>query len=720
MLDQPDNRVTSERLLAVQRALDTRRIETEVDILLDSIVAALASEGPMPETVLVDRVCEMWPGAGLQAARVVRAAKAGLAGRLLAEQRTLDGEPGYALLASAEPHADLRRHVDSTLERTRAGVKSRFQIELGRELSDTEAVQLTTALVDVLAAGIRQAFDIFSGAVRELTPTALIPERWDREAITDELNLLGLEEPTRDVMSALVLSALDPSSQFGSDIVSQIATGYILHAFLARRDQEQDIQAAGVMAGTRILIDTPLLLTLTGRSANARSLTGLIVECKKAHLQVVIPEHCMQEMNQLLLALEQNGPVDTIRRALADGADPYILAQTVEHTALQAWLSHERDGRPVAWDQYRQRAANLGDHLVELGCNIMRLPDTDEAKRLHRRMCRSMEAVLRERPRAGQEGRANPDAVRADGATLALAHTPRHPESTRFWPQSWVLTPDRRMSDAYEREEPQDRFAVTIQPPQLAALLATFVTPAAAPQLAKGAATMLSHDTFLEIASRYPAAVAGKLAKALREEDGPSEVDVRLAQQTTLEELFEGDLPGPDELPDHVVAAVVDRRARRREMLASQEANQARQERDEAVRKRDQERMLREAAEESAAADAKREERRHSEREKRLRREVEVKEQEKRQLEGRAIAAARHARTNRIRGLVSSVSLLVLAAAGALSVFTDLLALAIGTALAAAVIFYQGWQGATEDRFPWGHFLAGFGFELIGIIDLLR
>lgn len=345
------DRVTAERLLAVQRALDPSRVTEEVDILLDSVVVALSNEGALAEDALVAHVCAMWPGAKLQRDRVLRAIRAGVQARLLVEQPTLSDAPGYALLADASPRSDLRDRVEATLESAAQGVRARFHAELARDLEPEEASRLTTALVDALAAGIREAFSIFEGDVHQITKDTLLPSSWDKAAITRALDSYDFDEATREVMDALALSALDPGSNFGSDIVSQIATGYILHAFIARRDQAGAIEQVGVLAGVNVLLDTPVLLELTGKTTNAESLVATIRAAKKANLTVIVPQHCLEELSKLLSALEQGGAVETIKRGLAEGTDPYYLAQTVDHTALQAWLSHSEEGKVVSWDQ---------------------------------------------------------------------------------------------------------------------------------------------------------------------------------------------------------------------------------------------------------------------------------------------------------------------------------------------------------------------------------
>lgn len=350
----------------------------------------------------------------------------------------------------------------------------------------------------------------------------------------------------------------------------------------------------------------------------------------------------------------------------------------------------------------------------------MHLPDTGEARRLHDSMKSHMNWVLTERPRSGQDaGGPNRDAVDVDAATLAMSAQLRgRAAADRFWPRCWVLTPDRRMSDAYARYATDDEFSITMQPAQLAALLATFVTPAAAGQLATAAAKMLSHDTLLQVASRYPAEVAAKVAAALRSDGASSEVDLRLMQQTSIDELLDGIEPSPDHLPDHVAAQVIERQARRRQLIAANEVARARAS-EKAARQRQEATQVSWDAEKEATRRAAEEERqRQSSERQQLEEQLQAERLARSQQEERASAEADRARTYKRRGALAVASTVLVAVAVGLYVLAGLAGFAVGTGLTAIALFLFGWSWAEELEVPWNKFARTMLFELIGVFDL--
>lgn len=713
--------ITTERLLAVQRALSEERVADEVDILLDSIVVALLSDGVLAEEALVRRVCEMWPGAGLQVERVTRAAEAGLRAKVLTRQDTLDGAPGYGLVAGAETNAVAASRVDEILDRTREAVRSRFEIELGRDLVREEAENLTGALIEALAAGIREAFAVFAGGVRSLASDNVIPEQWNEDAIRSVLDGYPFDQATREVLGALALSALDPASRFGSDIVTQIATGYVLHAFVARRDQASAIEQVGTVGGIRVFIDTPYLLEITGNTPVGSSLWGLVSAAQRAGVSVVAPEHYLAELERLLDGV-QNGPsVETVRRALAEGSDPYVLAQSLDEGPLRVWLSHINDTQKLSWDQYRAQVRELPKVLRSRGVTVSKAPDTAQFIRLRNRLMDVWDEVLRETPRRGQgDDGPSRDAVRDDAATLAMLADARSvPQEGALWPRAWVLTPDRRMTDAYARHAPHAAFPATVSPTQIATLLATFVRPSDPRQLAQAAATVVGHDTMLKISSRYPTAVAVRIAQTLRPDGPASEVDLRLAQQTSIVELLEAERSSPDQLPDQVGASISDRRARRREELSAQERDHARRERDDAVLGQEKAEAERQASSLAAQRAADEEAKRRDERERKLEAEARAASRQRDEERARAVAADARAATYRRRGVVVAVCLILAAVAGALSWLTDLHALASGTALTSVLLLFFGWDWAAKPDVPWSRFGRTFLPELLGILDFI-
>lgn len=716
-MSEASQRITVERLLAVQRALGPERLQTEVDILLESIVVALRN-GPLPDRELVDHVRELWPGTRLSEDRVHRAATAGVKAKILAPQESLDGEPGFQLLADADPQGEASRRTQSILKRTRDAVAENFAEELDRSLFEDETEQLAAILIEALSAGVRESFAAYEGAVRPLSSTTLLPERYDEDAIDLTLDQAGLDPQTREVLGALARAALNPASRFGTEIVTQIAIGYILQGFVARRDQIATIESVGVLAGTAIFLDTPHLLSLTGKTPSANSLLTTLNAAVKSRLRVIVPSHCLDELNTVLDGAERSGAIDIFRRSLSEGDDPYYLQQTTDDEAIQAWMSHATVDEPCSWEQYRNRVQSLKKWLVELGFNVMSLPNTSDAGRLMAKCREAMREVLLERPREGQRAKGpREDALRHDAATMALALNARWAApGKRFWPGAWVLTPDRRMIDAHRRVDSGDEFPLTLSSAQLAALLGTFVTPSTAPELARAAANLMSHETLLRIATRFPPEVAVGIAHSLHLRGARSDVDVHVAQQLSLDELFGEEPLSEEEQIDLVLHRVLDSRASRREKLAEIEVGRARRERDEALS------VAASASDEVLELEKtyRKDREKQREVEEGLKQDLANERQRREQAENEVDDTRGHVAIANRKTYVLVAGSVLLTVGVLLFLFTPQGLTGIATLVVGAIFVLRGSEWVENDPVPWGKFGLTLLIESLAVIDLIR
>lgn len=78
------------------------------------------------------------------------------------------------------------------------------------------------------------------------------------------INSTATKPEDAELLSALALEAFDPLSTFGNDLVMHITVGYMLHSFIARRDNLGARKASGTLRGDRAVLDTPVLLPLLG------------------------------------------------------------------------------------------------------------------------------------------------------------------------------------------------------------------------------------------------------------------------------------------------------------------------------------------------------------------------------------------------------------------------------------------------------------------------
>lgn len=714
-----DQTTTALQLLAVERTLRSDRLANEIDILLESTLVAL-QDGPLPTRRLVKRVQELWPGAGLEEESILKAVEFGVMEHLLAEQEAIDGEPGFALLSEPASARQATERADAVLQRTRDSVRREFAV-VGQDLLDDEAEQVTSILIDALNAGIREAFAAYDGRVQSHAKASLIPERFNEEAITATLNDSGLTDQMRESLVALAYAAIDPTSRFGTEIVTQLAIGYILHAFIGRRDQADDLELLGHLGGSQVLIDTPHLLALTGVTSTAESLRETLKNAITLKLRVIVPNHCLAELNGVLDGAEGSGAVDRFKQALSEGDDPYDLRQATQDEALQAWMSHNQPESPCSWEQYRAYVNNMRTTLVDEGFNILKVPDHHETKSLVNDCRDTLHEVLMENPREGQSEEGPPRAALLhDAATLALALVARDKDAgaKRFWPWAWVLTPDRRMQEAYRRLRPDDEVPLTLSTTQLAGILGSFAIPTSARELAKAAANVMSMETLLQVSTRYPPEAAVGIANSLRQSDYVSEIDLRTAQQMSLDDLFSEESLSKEEVVDRVAGRVSNLRASRREQITQLESDRLNREKDEAQALAARTQKEAETAAIESEAERKLGEKREAALKEKLATEAEARQNAEKEKSDTEAAAAHRAAADKRKSYVWTLAGVATAIGILLLLLSELTALGLGTTAFGLILFFRA-EDWVVDHTPWKKLLVSSTTILFGIIDLL-
>lgn len=715
---------SSQQLAAVHRTLHRRRDAEETDILLESIVVALA-DGPMTQEALTEAVLRMWPGARLAPALVGRAVATGVACNLVLRQTRPPGAEYLSLIVDSGESTALTEGADQIVARLRSEIADHLSAE-GIPLGVDRVSHLANLLIDALAAGIRESFAALSGEVTGLGETAMIPDEWDTTQVMSHLANADLPDEVEGVLQALALAAIDPLTQFGTDVVTLLAGGYILYSFVARQDEADDVRSAGTLAGAAVFTDTPLLVDILLGGSVGGSLVDALRQLMQSGVRIIVPEHAVGELERLLDGLEHSGRVDAIERSLSDGVDPHVLSQTVDSQVLVAWLANMGDDRR-SWAQFRAKVRGLPQSLASLGLKRMRLPSTHEARQLARECSTALEQVLLERPRAGQSASGpNPDAVRDDGTTMALASGIRRTRpGTGIWPSAWVCTPDMRMGEAYRRVDPGDDFPLTIRPSNLAALMARFSPPKQMDELAADAARLVSHRTMLKVACRYPVDEALKIAEALRGESSV-EVDLRGVQQVSLHDLVV-EYGNGQPTPAQIGAEAANRRARRREAVARQDSTRLTERMAEMINAREAEQAekARVEADLSGRLDELREDlqsfRRESQkREDKLRSVFEKRIEDERHATESALESRDAERTQRIRDRLLALGVVLLLVAGALLIWTGLDKLAAITALLAFAVPTWLWKDAEAGVLPMRKvFLLVLGEVFAAILDLL-
>lgn len=553
-----------ERLSSVHAVLGVQRQATEHDILITTILEALRG-GELTEVDLFFAARSVWPGAGITPERLVRALRIGSkAGYLL--PTLINGEPGWSLSRSGIREVEASRDwARDMIEGTAQDLRGRVAAA-GFDLSDEAARVWTHHLELALHASIRQAFAAYQGDVQQQSDWWLTPRTFDRDALVTSIESTTAESAHASLLTGLAFEAIDPLSTFGSDLVTHITIGYMLHAFMGRRDHIGVRAAIGALTGDRVILDTPILLQLLGVADQREPYEHAIRAAVAAKMEVIALDHYLEELRELL-ARNGRDTYPDVRETLAGGVDPEVLAGVVEDQVISLWLRAVARGLYKSWEDLSIAAANLEGELAALGVTVRAHGNKDAG------LVERIDKILAEE--ATNRG---PVQRLRDANTIVMARRARERMAPMrpFWPGAWVVTTDRHMNRAYSRAYGSDTFPLALTPGRLAGLISSCSSPATMEDLAVSAASLLQADSFLAIASRYPVPVAIGLAKALGPSSGGSQLDLRLSQMSPAELLDEQpDFEmSDDEVGARVTAAVMTMRAER--LNASFEAGAAR------------------------------------------------------------------------------------------------------------------------------------------------
>jgi hypothetical protein len=558
-----------DRLSAVKLALASPTDSTQVDILV-STVQVLVHEEPRSRGELLIEVPACWPGTSLEPAETERAIDLAEELGVIAARRTAQDEPLFYPAAGDAGVEESKAWTNQVIAETRSGIKSRVSAEMMRQLTDAEVDWWMNALIEALAAGIREAFAAYQGDVSRPSRKWLIPSDFDKKAIRLSISEAAQNEAVRRLLLALATESIDSSVEFGSGIVTYLATGYILHAFLARRNLAGAIEAAGPLANQQVMLDTPVLYALLDLSGPRQELEKTLEEAAAQHMRIVLPSHCTDELQDAIKRSEQSGEAKEYGRAVSSSEDADFL-RGITAGVISVWMGRASViGSVESWPEFRRHASNLvGELGSKYGVNVVEYnrQQDRELTALSGEFGASLRNVLINRSWRGGPERGDWQ-ISNDGRTLAMADIVRSRFAEKMgnspWPGCWILSPDSAMGPAFDRLRPDEEHPVVLTPSQLLYLLSTFVSPPSVKELATSAARLLSHTSFMHVASRYPPSSALEMADALRGEGrGASALEQRIAQ-LSLREILEDQ---EHEQVDHG-SALVRLQARRRSQLA--------------------------------------------------------------------------------------------------------------------------------------------------------
>ncbi len=548
--------VTLEQLAAVHALLGTQRRAREYDILFSTALESLR-DGPQPETAMLAAAQRVWPGAGVDAARMNQALQAAASAGYIGHVGPRAG-PWTLTQRGHEEVASTQDWASDTLRRTAEEVRTRLEAA-SRPTTIEQAHLWVGIMVRAIHAGIRGSVAAYIGDVEVRGDAALAPRAFNRDDMIAVIGGSVTNPEDAELLSALALEAFDSLSTFGNDLVMHITVGYMLHAFVARRDNLGGRAAVGSLRGHRAILDTPVLLPLLGPEEHSAPILRAITAAIAANMDVIVPDYYLTEVIEVVDRVGREY-VRELEAEVRSGVSADLLGRLVDEEILSLWLRAMDSGVYADFASFRAAALALGDRLTMLGVTVRGAnnTDADNVDEVDRRL--TAEIAGRQTGR----GRAQ---IRRDADTIAMARRRRaRPDPAHgFWPGCWIITPDSQMRRVHRAMTPGDAFSLTLSPSQWIGVVSTCSDPATIEDLATSAATLLSEETFLAIAGRYPVRVAMEVAKALRPDGVVSPIDDRLAQMSVDDLLMrqpDFDLVG-DQAGAAVAAAVVARRSAR-------------------------------------------------------------------------------------------------------------------------------------------------------------
>jgi hypothetical protein len=688
------------RLATVQLLLSSERSATEHDILIATVVEALRT-GAKSDHELVAFANTVWPGAGISEVQMGLALETAKAAGLIDCRERLDGSPSWEArdittldLTSSDAWAE------GVVERCEDFLLSRGQEAFG-QLDRETAHAWVAILEDALFAGIREAFGRPDTGFELVGSKLFAPQGYDLSVMHSVIDTRCRTEETSTFLKGMVLEALDSSNPFGSELVHTIATGYVLHLFISRRDLLEDRREVGSLEGQTVYFDTPILLRLLGPLRDAEIVWKTVRSSRLQGVAFILHQETLDELDGVLGRASEDA--HGIEEDLRSGSSASLLADIVATRPLQLWLEKKSLGELDSWQEFRDQVVTVRSELLHCGV-ILANPTASYSlveTGLFEEFRSALEIEMETRP--GGRGVAQ---IRHDASLLVSAHQCRQAfQGGGLWPGSVILTIDRALTPAYRmaRREDAGSFPIAVTLSQWIGIITSCADPAATEELAKTVSSEVAYETLLSIAVRFPVESSRALARVLSSGNADSAADVRFAQMT-IEDVLSSQ---PDIVEDPVKAAnevatiVIAERSRRMSFATTAQRQFADDER---------RRAERETAANQAVA--------RREQAARVEAEAASLSASRRATKAEGDLAAEQLRSRRMPVIYVLMTVGLIVAIG-FGVF-GLVGFAVGTAGAVVVLWYRGDEWSRNKDKSWRHLLAALLPEVLGVFDILR
>lgn len=416
------------------------------------------------------------------------------------------------------------------------------------------------ALVSALVPAIEESLQKHLGSVTSLIDGRTNAGTLDPTSVLESLAKISPNENITEFLQSLATSALDPLDAFGRELVTHIATGVLLHTYLAGQSGNQLTQRLGKPQNQRAILDTPVLIALIGSTQEQRDAEATIRRAVQDGWNVVVAQHSIEELTELV-----EREIPNLRRLYREAHEKNaridFYAALVDDQFHGIIISALQDGTYTELQQVLEAAIRLPQRLDSLGVNVREHGNSISQSRFdacfkalnnhlqHSTRKRSVKVITRD----------------ADSMTMAWRRRTR--EKSANWPGAWIITSDRAMNHAYSAVS-LDRVAITLTLPQWTTVLSISAAPGELSEFASLAAGQFVDEAIWELPARFPKDSAMQLAAQLSPGQGGSNLDVYHAQKLyELPEMLDkiAENSSPHQLTSEVMAA----RARRLNSLTN-------------------------------------------------------------------------------------------------------------------------------------------------------
>jgi len=517
---QSDQR-QQEFIAAIHAVINADRILTEQELLVTTACELLV-DGALDTPEIVRQVNTIWAGASIPGSHVVAALQTAVKAGLMITAQSRGGSTWSLTPAGRVGAGGARDWTDEAYARTGRQLQELATKDF-RPVSDVEARLWVDLLAQSLSDGTREAYAAFIGDVALLVDGTLLPKAFDSSVAFRAIRAAQLDEGTTEFLEAAVLGALDRTDPFGNDLVSHIATGCVLLAFLAGCDRADVRARLQDLAGEEFLLDTPALVLFAGSAQDAEPITRAIEATLSGGGKVIVAEHSIEEFVELVEAIGAEH-IPALTQALREGLNARAYCTTVDSRLLETWVGALDEGRYRSWDDFVREAHRIKQRLAAIGVDVR--PHGNYVSETVAACIDKLGEELSERNSYRKKA-----AIERDANTMAMVirHRAKRKGDRSLWPGAWIVTTDRHIGPAYSRVS-TDTAPAVLTVTQWAVLVMSCRQSATAKDLATVTAPLVRYQAALAIAARYPAEVALEIAKVLAPGEGPASTDLRLAQ----------------------------------------------------------------------------------------------------------------------------------------------------------------------------------------------